>query len=403
MVNVIGAGGAYELLQVIRDGIPRTRSQLAEISGMSRTTVGLRVDALRELGLVVPVSDATSTGGRPSSQIAFHPSARVVAGADLGATHARIGICDLAGVVLARVSTPLDIAEGPEKVLACVRAQIFELLEQICRAPADLLAIGIGLPGPVQHSTGRPARPPLMPGWDEFDVPGEMQKYFSIPVLVDNDVNVMALGEYWSRQPASENMVFVKVATGIGSGIISDGRLQRGADGAAGDIGHIPLARGAGVLCRCGKSGCVEAIAGAPAIAAGLHTVRPDITSANDLIERVRAGDLDAIHAVRQAGRDIGEVLNTCVSIVNPSVITIGGLMAQAGEHLLAGIREVVYGSSTPLATEHLVIEQSKAGPDVGLIGASILAIEHALSPERLDLELGNIDSKSARHFQNKI
>jgi predicted NBD/HSP70 family sugar kinase len=213
----------------------------------------------------------------------------------------------------------------------------------------------------------------------------------------------MALGEYWSRQPASENMVFVKVATGIGSGIISDGRLQRGADGAAGDIGHIPLARGAGVLCRCGKSGCVEAIAGAPAIAAGLHAVRPDITSANDLIERVRAGDLDAIHAVRQAGRDIGEVLNTCVSIVNPSVITIGGLMAQAGEHLLAGIREVVYGSSTPLATEHLVIEQSKAGPDVGLIGASILAIEHALSPERLDLELGNIDTEFARHFQSKI
>jgi predicted NBD/HSP70 family sugar kinase len=396
-------GGAYELLQVMRDGRPRTRSQLADITGMARTTVGLRVDALRELGLVVPVSDATSTGGRPSSQIAFNASARVVAAADLGATHARIGICDLSGAVLARVGTPLEITEGPEKVLASVRAQISALLEQIGRPQADLLAIGLGLPGPVQHSSGRPARPPLMPGWDNFDVPGEMQKDFAVPVLVDNDVNIMALGEYWSRQPPTENMIFVKVATGIGSGIISDGRLQRGADGAAGDIGHIPIARGAGIPCRCGKTGCVEAMASAPAITAALHTSRPDIASASDLIDRVRAGDLDAIRAVRQAGRDIGEVLNTCVSIVNPSVIAIGGLMAQAGEHLLAGIREVVYGSSTPLATEHLVIEQSRSGPDVGLIGASILAIEHALAPERLDSKLGNVDAEFASHFHNMM
>ena len=394
-------GGAYELLQVIRDGKPRTRSQLADITGMARTTVGLRVDALRELGLVVPVPGATSTGGRPSSQIAFNPRARVVAAADLGATHARIGIGDLSGTVLARVGTPLEITDGPEKVLAFVGAQISALLEQIDRPQADLLAIGLGLPGPVQYSSGRSIRPPLMPGWDNFDVPAEMQKYFALPILVDNDVNIMALGEYWTRQPPTENLIFVKAATGIGSGIISNGRLQRGADGAAGDIGHIPIARGAGVQCRCGKTGCVEAIAGAPAIIAALHTDRPDIASASDLIDRVRTGDLDAIRAVRQAGRDIGEVLNTCVSIMNPSVITIGGLMAQAGEHLLAGIREVVYGSSTPLATEHLVIEQSRSGPDVGLIGASILAIEHALAPEHLESKLGNVDAEFASHFHN--
>lgn len=395
--------GAYELLQVMRDGKPRTRSQIAEITGMARTTVGLRVDDLRELGLIVPVADATSTGGRPSSQIAFNPSARVVAAADLGATHARIGICDLSGAVLARIGISLDIKEGPEKVLAQIRAQISTLLEQVGRPQADLLAIGLGLPGPVQHSSGRPARPPLMPGWDNFDVPGAMQQHFAVPVLVDNDVNIMALGEYWSRQPPAEHMIFVKVATGIGSGIISDGRLQRGADGAAGDIGHIPIARGAGVPCRCGKTGCVEAMAGAPAITASLQPGRPDIATANDLIESVRSGDLDAIRAVRQAGRDIGEVLNTCVSIVNPSVIAIGGLMAQAGEHLLAGIREVVYGSSTPLATEHLVIEQSRSGTDVGLIGASILAIEHALAPDHLSPKLGNVDVEFASHFQNMM
>lgn len=403
MANSIGVTGAYELLQVIRDGIPRTRAQLAELTGLARTTVSLRVDALRELDLIMPVSDATSTGGRPSSQVAFNPSARVVAAVDLGATHARIGICDLSGAVLARVGIPLEITDGPESVLERAQAEITALLNQIGRHWKDLLAIGIGLPGPVQHSSGKPARPPLMPTWDQFDVPAEMQRHFSVPVLVDNDVNIMALGEYWSRQPTAENMIFVKVSTGIGSGIISDGRLHRGADGSAGDIGHIPLARGAGIPCRCGKTGCVEAIAGAPAIAARLSLSRPDITSVSDLIDSVRVGDLDAIDAVRQAGRDIGEVLNTCVSIVNPSVIAIGGVLAQAGEHLLAGIREVVYGGSTPLATEHLVIEKSRSGPDVGLIGASILAIEYALAPERLDAKIGNVDTEFASHFRNAV
>jgi glucokinase len=177
-------------------------------------------------------------------------------------------------------------------------------------------------------------------------------------------------------------MIFVKVATGIGSGVISGGLLQRGAQGIAGDIGHVRVARGADVPCHCGNRGCLEALASGPAIAQSLHDRGIPCESSNDVIELVKRGNIEAIQAVRQAGRDIGEVLTSCVSLINPSVITIGGSMARAGEHLIAGVREVVYSRAMPLAAEHLTIAQSVAAEDAAVLGASILAIEHALSPD---------------------
>jgi glucokinase len=176
--------------------------------------------------------------------------------------------------------------------------------------------------------------------------------------------------------------MFVKVATGIGSGVISSGYLQRGAQGTAGDIGHVYVARGSDVPCQCGNRGCLEALASGPAIARALRETGLTPESSQDVVELVKRGNIDAIQAVRQAGRDIGEVLTTCVSLINPSAIVIGGSLAQAGEHLIAGVREVVYTRSMPLATENLQITQSKAGPDAAILGASMLAIHHALSPE---------------------
>jgi predicted NBD/HSP70 family sugar kinase len=372
--------GTYDLLQLMRDGKPRTRAELAATTGLARSTVALRIDSLTQLGLLMPVSDALSTGGRPSARIAFNTTARVVAAADLGATHATVAITDLAGAILAEIHTPLDIGAGPEEVLGCLCETIASLLTQIKRNAVDLVAVGIGLPGPVEHSTGKPSKPPLMRGWDGFDVPGRVQQAFPVPVLVDNDVNIMALGERSAIWPAPEHMVFVKVATGIGSGIISGGLLQRGSDGTAGDIGHISVSRGAGIACSCGNTGCLEAVASGPAIAAALRASGQQINTVSDVIAQANAGNLAVIQAIRQAGRDIGEVLNACVSIVNPSVITVGGSMAQAGEHLIAGIREVVYARSMPLATQHLQIVQSSSGAEAGVIGASLLAIEHALS-----------------------
>ena len=160
--------------------------------------------------------------------------------------------------------------------------------------------------------------------------------------------------------------------------------LQRGAQGVAGDIGHVHIARGGDVPCTCGNRGCLEALASGPAIARTLRATGLEAHTVNDVVDLVKHGNVDAIQAVRQAGRDIGEVLTTCVSLVNPSVIAIGGSMARVGEHLIAGVREVVYSRSAPLATAHLSIVQSATGAEAGVLGASILAVEHALSRDVL-------------------
>ncbi len=378
-------GGPGELLRILRDGHPRTRADLAAITGLGRGAISSRLESLLELGLVAPVSDAASTGGRPSARLAFNPGAMVAAAADVGATHATVALTDLSGRILVETTEPLEISRGPEAVLDWLAMTLQDHLKGMKRPAADIVAVGIGLPGPVEHSTGKPTSPPIMPGWDGFDVPAYVQRTFEVPVLVDNDVNIMALGERAARWPNEDNMIFLKVATGIGSGVISGGILQRGAAGVAGDVGHIAVSKAAGIQCRCGKTACLEAIAGSPALAAQLRENGLEATTANDVVSLVRSGDLAAIQAVREAGRDIGEMLNMCVSFINPSLIVVGGSLAQSGEHLIAGIRETVYARSTPLATQHLIITQSETGPEAGVVGASILAIEHALAPERVN------------------
>jgi len=382
--STTGLAGVSDLFQLLRDGVPRTRAELAKSTGLARSTIAARVDELMRLGLITPVAESVSTGGRPPSQFALNPAARLVLAADIGASHATVAITDLAGAIVVERSEPLDVTLGPVPVLTWLVEAATAMLAEIARPVADLAAIGVGIPGPVEHSTGQPVNPPIMPGWDRFDVPGWMHQHIDVPVLVDNDVNIMALGERAAAWPTVEHLMFVKVATGIGTGIISGGALQRGAQGIAGDIGHIRVARGAGVPCHCGNTGCLEAIASGPAIARALRAQGIAADSGDDVVSLVKRGNIDAIQAVRQAGRDIGEVLTACVSIVNPSVIAIGGSMARVGEHLIAGVREVVYTRSIPLATEHLAIVQSAAAQNAGVLGASMLAIEHVLSPRAL-------------------
>lgn len=383
--SVQSVNGVSQLFQLLRDGVPRTRAELAKSTGLARSTVAVRVDELMRMGLITPVADAVSTGGRPPSQFAINPAAKVVVAVDLGASHGTVAIADLTGKVLSEKTGEIDIALGPEPVLTWLVETASVLLTESGRSPSDVAAMGIGVPGPVEHSTGQPVNPPIMPGWDRFDIPGWINRHMPVPVLVDNDVNIMALGELSVAWPAVEHFMFVKVATGIGTGIISDGRLQRGAQGIAGDIGHVQVARGADIPCQCGNRGCLEALASGPAIARALRAQGIEAHTGSDVVDLVKRGNIDAIQAVRQAGRDIGEVLTTCVSLMNPSVIAIGGSMARVGEHLIAGVREVVYTRSTPLATEYLSIVQSVAAENAAVIGASMLAVEHALAPESLN------------------
>ncbi|WP_284980846.1 ROK family transcriptional regulator [Arthrobacter sp. efr-133-TYG-118] len=379
---------AGDLFQLLRDGQARTRAELALTTGLARSTVASRIDALINSGLVGPAGEASSSGGRPPSRFAFNPAARVVLAVDVGATHVIVAVTDLGGTVLAERRLAQEVADGPDVVLGRVVAAGRELLAESGRNLEDLAGIGIGLPGPVEHDTGRPVKPPIMPGWDGFDVVRYMQRSLPVPVLVDNDVNIMALGERTAFWPDHDNLLFIKIATGIGAGIISSGELQRGANGTAGDLGHVRVPRGDDVLCRCGNYGCLEALASGPAIARQLHAQGLAATNGGEVLRLVAEGNLQAIQALRQAGRDVGDVLATVVNLLNPSMIVIGGSVGEAGEHLVAGIREVVYRRSLPLATSHLRIGISMAGDQAAILGASQMVTQHVLSPAVIEATL---------------
>lgn len=192
-----------------------------------------------------------------------------------------------------------------------------------------------------------------------------------------------------------EDLVLVKVATGIGAGIISGGALQRGAQGTAGDLGHVRVAGHDEVVCRCGNLACLEAVAAGPAVAAALRSRGVPATTTQDVVDLARGGDLTTVQEVRRAGRDLGEVLATLVNLVNPSVLVVGGSLAAAGEHLLAGIREVVYRRSLPLATVHLQVVPTSVGRDAAVQGAVAMAVAHVLSPEQIELGVSRLAATS--------
>jgi predicted NBD/HSP70 family sugar kinase len=377
-----------DLLSLIREGVAVTRADLARHTGLARSTVAQRVDALLASGLLIEAGGSASTGGRPPTVLAFNHQAGVVLVADLGATHARMAITDLAGTPLSEAAEDLDIALGPTEVLKRVSARFQELLGRTGRSAADVRGIGIGVPGPVEFATGQPVNPPIMPGWDGFDIPAWFADRYAAPVLVDNDVNIMARGEHWVHWRGTPHLLLVKVGTGIGCGIVADGQIHRGARGAAGDIGHIRATSNDDVICRCGNIGCLEAIAGGQALADRLAAAGADAANSRDVVRLVRNGDATATRMVRDAGRTLGEVLAGTVNFFNPAVIVIGGDIAEAHAQLLAGVREGILSRSLPLATRDLRIVPSRLGDRAGITGAAITAIEHVLSPEAVDRTL---------------
>lgn len=377
-MTTVPLSGVGELFQVLRDGRPRTRAELMEETGLARTTVVVRMNALEELGLIAPAGTAASSGGRPPSRFAFEPRSRLILGIDLGATHGTIGLTDLCGTVVAQERHELEIARGPEAILGLALDSADDLLERAGVDPSSLLGVGVGVPGPVEHSTGRPIRPPIMPGWDGVDIPARIRQRFDVPVLVDNDVNLLALGERATSWPDVEDLLFIKVSTGIGAGIIAGGVLQRGARGSAGDIGHVQVPHGRGEL-------DLEATASAPAIARELSDLTGDRIDSSELIDRIRVGDPDAIEAARRAGRAIGEIAAFCVSMLNPSTVVIGGRLGVEVQEIIAGVREVVYRRSIPLATQHLTIVPAHGGVESGVRGAAIMVIEDRLSAAAID------------------
>lgn len=379
-MSVIGAG---ELFQLLRDGKPRTRAELVSETGLARTPIVVRIAALHEVGLVEPVGVAESSGGRPASRFAFNPRSRVVVSIDLGATHGSVGISDLSGQVLASKRCDLKIADGPVKILNQTLESAFKLINEVGATRAQILGVGVGVPGPVEHSTGRPIRPPIMPGWDGFDIPGYICSKINVPVLVDNDVNLLALGERERMWPDVDDLLFIKISTGIGAGVISGGVLQRGAQGSAGDIGHVQVPHGIGEQ-------DLEETASGSALARELEANAGSELTPAQVTELIRTGDEAAISAAREAGRAIGEVAAICVSMLNPSTLVIGGQLGINVQEIIAGIREVVYKRSIPLATQHLNIVAARGGKDAGIRGAALMVIEDRLSAASINAMLAN-------------
>jgi predicted NBD/HSP70 family sugar kinase len=377
--------GAGAMLRLIRDGRASTRAELVALTGLARSTVAQRMDSLLAQRLVIPAGASASTGGRPPKTFAFNRNAGAVLAADLGATHSRVAVTDLAGDVMVQTRTDIPIAEGPDTVLAWLEETFDSLLSEAKRERGDVRGVGVGVPGPVEFVTGTPVAPPIMPGWDGYGVAARLQERYGAPVLVDNDVNIMALGEFWARWRDTAHLLFVKVGTGIGCGVITDGRIHRGAQGAAGDIGHIHVPDHDDVICRCGNLGCLEAIAGGGAMAAKLTDMGVPAQNSRDVVHHVRDGRPEAMRLVRQAGRELGGVLASAVNFFNPGVIVIGGDIAHADEHLLAGVREVVYRRSTALATRSIRIARSTLDDRAGVIGAAVMVIEAVLAPDAVD------------------
>src|SRR5258708_36151609 len=392
MINDTGGSEAFgpgTILALFRQGQARPRADLVRLTGLARSTITQRLDALFAADLLVPDGESASTGGRPPTQFKFNASGGVLLLADIGASHLRCAVTDLAGKVLVEEASGLDVAAGPHVVLDQVSTSFEALLRASGRLPRDVRGIGITVPGPVEFATGRVVSPPIMTGWDGFNIPGYFAERYPCPTLVDNDVNAMAFGEQRACWPQHRDMLLIKLGTGVGCGIIANGELYRGARGAAGDLGHIPYSGEGGPVCRCGNIGCVEAYAGGWALIRDLRALGHDVQSSSNVVRLIRAGQPDAVRLARQAGRVLGQAISDAVSFFNPSLVVIGGQLAHAEEPLLAGIGTVVYRRSLPLATRDLQITTSRLDDRAGVTGLALMLGDHIFAPHAVDQALG--------------
>ncbi|MFF0245263.1 ROK family protein [Streptosporangium sandarakinum] len=376
-----------EVLRLIRAGEAVTRADIGRVTGLSRPAVSLRVTELLDHGLVVEDSEGPSTGGRPPTRLVFNAAGGVVLVASLGASRAQIAVCDLAGKRLDGVSLAVDVEEGPDTVLPLVMDTWAELLGD--RPLSQVRGVGLGVPATVEFAAGRTESARIMANWTGVAIPPIIAERFPVPVFLDNDVNVIAIGEHRAAYAGdADDLLFIKVSTRIGAGVIAGGEILRGALGAAGEIGHIPVRDGGGVLCRCGNVDCVDSVASGTAILRDLRDRGYQVASLTDVVGLVRAGDAETMAVVRNAARMLGEVVATAVNLLNPAVVVLGGDVAEAFQPLVSGVREVVHRRSTALSTRNLRIERSRLGPGAGIVGCAHMVLDHILSPEAVDAAL---------------
>ncbi|CAM3505605.1 ROK family transcriptional regulator [Isoptericola cucumis] len=378
------------IVALVSAGVASSRADLARELGVAPSTVSGRVTELIDAGVLDEGGAGESRGGRRPRLLRLRPDGGHVLAADLGGTHARLAVMDLTGRLGAVREVPIEVADGPEAALAAILEEGADLAAPSAASSAAssdaapgarsaLRGIAIGLPGPVDVVTGRVESPARMPGWNGFAVRDWLAERAGVPVLVDNDVNLMALGEHFSYPRRVEHSVTVKAGSGIGSGLIASGRLHRGATGAAGDITHSRVSAAGEIPCSCGKLGCLETIASGAAIVRQLRAQGLDVTTTADVVRRAGDAEPAVTTLVREAGRHLGEVLCTVVNFVNPDAVFLGGALSTL-EPFVASVRSQLYEGCHPLVTKNLVITRATTGPEAGVIGAGRLVVQHVLA-----------------------
>ncbi len=379
--------GPGDVLHLIRHGRATTRGDVLEATGLSRVTISQRLDALLAAGMIVEGEHSEATGGRRRRSLSFNTSQSHVLVVALDTTHTRIAVTDLGGAVLVEDSIDVPVSAGPSEVLDRIVLAMGAVLGKRDLDPDDLCGLGLSLPGPVDPVSGRPSQPPMLPGWDAYPVAEHLQPALpGVPVLTANDADAAAMGEYAAGNTHVESLCLVKVSTGIGTGIVIGGRSYTGVDGGAGDIGHVRVSPRSEARCQCGMQGCLAAVASGRAVAAELRTLGFEAASGRDVRALLQAGEPEAARLTQTAGKRIGEVLATMVSLLNPEVVLVGGDLASAP--LLAGMRETLYRLALPRATRHMALQLGSLGDDAAVAGMTRLVVDRAFSPDTVNARL---------------
>src|SRR3954454_21677551 len=385
-----------QLINLVRTGQAVTRPALEQETGIGRKVVAQRVQQAIDVGLLEDGDLAPSAGGRPSRLLRFRAEAGHVFAGMVGATEMTAAVATLDGTLVDSLHEDWDAAGRPEETLR-VLDDLFVRLAR--RTRTEAWAFGIGVAGPVDFSTGRLVDPPIMPGWDRYSVRSWLRERYDAPVWVDNDVNLMALGEWHRGTPQdSRDLLYIHVDEGIGAGLVSRGSVFRGDTGAAGDIGHIPVTDDPDAVCRCGQTGCLEAVTGgwglvrqltaraaeSPLLAERL--ARRGHLTAEDIGMAARAGDPVCLELVLQGTRLVGTTVASLVNFVNPGTVVVGGGAVRIGDPIITTFEETVRARTTKLARQRLVIRSASLDFHEGVTGAAILAIEQLFGPTSVGL-----------------
>ncbi|OKH72887.1 hypothetical protein EB73_08205 [Mycobacterium sp. SWH-M3] len=371
------------IARMIADSGVASRRDIVKSTGLARSTIDSHLEVLMEAGLVDDAGmGGNHTRGRPAQTFRISARRGVVLIAVVGVDETLLAIATLDKTVVDRCIVAMPVSVGPQELLAKIAAEFVALMERNGRSRSDALAVSVGLPGPVDSHLGHAVRPPLMPGWDGFGVCRAMAEEFYCDVVVDNDVNTMALGEARLHGGEKLPLLLISIDKGVGAGFVSEsGLLLHGADGAAADIGHMQTRSASDVLCRCGNRGCLEAIASLDAIATRVSAAAGISVDAAGVIDRLKDGEPTTVNIVREVANVIGQVVADLVNFCNPALIVLEGRITECTEDVLAQVRSVVYQQSQPLATRNLSIAHGRLGNESGLVGGMVNAIEQVLSP----------------------